>query len=534
MSGADPMPLRHAHENSVKGEAVLEVCGVSKRFGAVRALKDVSMDIRSGEVLGLVGENGAGKSTLLRTLAGAHQPDAGELRRDGTPLRMRSPRDAHQQGIRVISQEPELVEDLSVAENIFLGELPRRGRVVDRRGLKLAARELIRRHGFDKQLDPHLDAKALGRAQRQLVEILKALKSEAQVIAFDEPTSSLTHDEAQRLFAVVRRLRDDGVAVVYVSHRLREILELADRVAVLRDGELVAARPAASLQEDELVRLMVGRKLAVELSRRHSAPGPEASPVLEARGLRTAWLKDVDLTIRAGEVVGVAGLIGAGRSELAKALFGEVPLASGALRMHGRPVRLRSPRDAIAAGIGYAPEDRKGAGLVMQRSVAENISLASLPRLRRMRVVRRGAERKLVEGLMGQLRIKAASPAVEVGTLSGGNQQKVVLARQLARHPDLLILDEPTQGVDVGAKAEIYALIDRMTAEGLAVLLISSELPEVLSQSHRILVMENGRIRGEFLATEATEEAVLTLAIPQNDGADGRPPTTAMTDGGRT
>jgi L-arabinose transport system ATP-binding protein len=491
----------------------LSLRGVSKRFENVQALSAVDLEIRGGEVLALVGENGAGKSTLLRILNGDYRPDEGEFAIDGADVSFDRPADAHAAGVRVIYQEPEIVPHISVAENLFIGELPRRaGRIVDRRTLWRSAREHIRAYGFEADLDVRTEGARLSASQRQLVEILRAIKGRARVIAFDEPTSSLTDSEAERLFSIIDRLRADGVGIVYVSHRLGEVLRLADRIAVLRDGRLAGTRDAEGTSEAELMRLMVGRAVSQVFPAERR---PEADVALRVEKLSTDWLHDVSLEIRRGEVLGLAGLVGAGRSELARALFGDVPLRAGTIELDGRPLRLRSPADAILAGVGYAPESRKADALVLMRSVRENISLASLERLRRGRFVRGHAERRLVDELIARLEIKTPSPEQEISKLSGGNQQKAVLARWLARSPRLLLLDEPTRGVDVGAKAEIYRLIDDLAAAGMAVLFISSELPEVIGMSDRILVMEGGRITGQLTRGTATEERIIALAMPQ-------------------
>jgi ABC-type sugar transport system ATPase subunit len=492
--------------------ARLSLTGVSKGFENVQALSAVDLDIDGGEVLALVGENGAGKSTLLRVLNGDYRPDAGKLAMDGRPVAFSRPADAHTAGVRVIYQEPEIVPHVSVAENLFIGELPRRGgRLVNGAALRRSAQEQIDRYGFHDVLRPSDEAAKLNASQRQLVEILRAIKRNARVIAFDEPTSSLTEKEVERLFEIIERLRRDGVAIVYVSHRLSEVLRLADRIAVLRDGRLVDTRPAAGTSGAELMRLMVGRTVNQVFP---AARRPRANVAMQVEGLSTDWLHDISFEVRAGEVLGVAGLVGAGRSELAKAIFGDARLHAGRVEVGGRPVRLRSPRDAIRAGIGYAPEDRKAEALVLMRGLRENISLASLDRLRRGRFVRRTAERRVVAGLVDRLEIKTPSLDQEVAKLSGGNQQKCVLARWLARNPRVLLLDEPTRGIDVGAKAEIYMLIDELAAAGMAVVFISSELPEVIGMSDRVIVMQGGSITGTLDRQRATEERIIALAMP--------------------
>jgi len=514
-----PAPLPHPAGD--EPPPLLRLRDITKTFGPVVALGGVSLDVRAGEILALIGENGAGKSTLLRVLSGDHQPDSGHLEVAGVARPLASPRIAHQLGIRVIYQEPEIAASVSVAENVFMGELPTRfGRFVDRGRLDREVREVLERSGFGDEIDPSLPADRLSPAQRQLVEILKAIKGGVRLLALDEPTSSLTEAEVERLVAIVRRFRDDGVAIIYVSHRIREITRLADRVAVLRDGRLVAVRPAAETSEDEMVQLMVGRPITSFFG--HASHATDR-PVLQVQGLSTDWLRDVSLTIHAGEVLGLAGLIGAGRTELARTLFGLVPITAGSVSVDGSRVSLRDPQSAIAVGFGFAPEDRKREGLFLPRSVGENISVSVLSRLRRLRFIRARAERQLVDRLIERLRVRTPSAAQEVSRLSGGNQQKVVLARWLARRPQVLILDEPTRGVDVGAKAEIYALIHELAADGMAILFISSELPEVLGVSDRIAVMQGGRITGVLPAAGATEQAVLALAMTDHLSNE-RPP----------
>jgi L-arabinose transport system ATP-binding protein len=488
----------------------LVIRNISKAFPNVQALTDVSLDIRPGEILAFMGENGAGKSTLLKIINGDYQPDSGTLSIDGQRLTFANPRAAHQSGIRVIYQEPEIIPGVDVAENIWVGELPTQLGLIDRPRLNRDVRRSLAEYGFESALPMHLLGEELSSAQRQLVEILRAIKSGVRVLALDEPTSSLTDEEVNRLFALVRRLRTEGVAIIYVSHRIREILRLCDRVAILRDGRLVAVKPAAELTEAKIVRLMVGRELSDVFQRRRAGTERE---VLRVRDLRSNWHHNVSFHIRAGEVVGFAGLVGAGRTELAKVVFGELPKLSGHVLLDGQEVAIRRPDDAIAKGIGFAPEDRKREGLVLIRSVLENASLAILRRLSQFHFVRRRMERSVVSGFVDKLRVRTPSLDQDVGKLSGGNQQKVVLARWLAAKPKVLILDEPTRGIDVGAKAEIYRLIDDLANEGLAIMLISSELPEILGLSDRIYVMQHGRITGELTGPNATEEAVLQLAM---------------------
>ncbi|OIJ93613.1 sugar ABC transporter ATP-binding protein [Streptomyces colonosanans] len=505
-SGEKPPP---ASDSRLATGARVE--GIVKRFGPVQALGGVTLDFPAGQVTALMGENGAGKSTLLKILTGDHQPTEGRVLLDGRPLTLNSPIDAHKAGIRIIPQEPEIIPHVSVAENVYAGTLPRRaGRRLDRAELARRIRADLARLGFEKVLDPDLLGSQLTPAQRQLVEILRALTGEAKVIAFDEPTSSLSEHEAEALFALIGRLRAEGIAVIYVSHRMKEIFQLADRVAVLRDGGVADVVDAASTDEGEVVRLMVGRDLTSLFVRQDVA---RDEVVLDVREVTTDDVTNVSLTVRAGEVVALAGLVGAGRSELAQALAGDVPIRSGEVRLNGTPLRLRSPKEAIRAGIGLAPEERKAQALFLHRSIRDNASLVSLERLRRWRLVKVGAERALAQDYSDRLRVRAPGIEHEVRKLSGGNQQKVVLARWLARKPAVLILDEPTRGVDVGAKAEIYHIIADLAKQGVALLVISSELPEVLGLADRVVVMQNGRVTGELGRAEASEEAILNLAM---------------------
>lgn len=495
---------------TVSQRPLLELESISKGFAAVQALQDVSLQVMPSEVLALMGENGAGKSTLLRILSGDYRPDRGAIRLDGAPIAFRSPLDARDSGIRVIYQEPEIVPGVDVAENVYIGELPRRGPFVDRRRLRALLREDLRRYGFESVLPATLLGEQLSPAQRQLVEILRALKAGVRVLALDEPTSSLTDSEVDRLFALVRQLRAQGVGVIYVSHRIKEILRIADRVAVLRDGRLVDVRPATELTEDDIVRRMVGREVRDVFQRRRAV---QDRVVLRVEHLDSTWHRDVSLKICAGEVVGLAGLVGAGRTELAKVIFGALPRTSGRVFVDGKVLDARQPGDSIAVGIGFAPEDRRREALVLPRSVRENVSLAMLGQLARFHLVRRALEKRTVQTFVARLRVRTPSIEQEVGKLSGGNQQKVVLARWLARRPKVLVLDEPTRGIDVGAKAEIYRLIDELANEGIGIMLISSELPEILGLSDRIVVMQNGRVTGELPGPTATEEAVMGLAM---------------------
>ncbi|WFP78055.1 sugar ABC transporter ATP-binding protein [Mesorhizobium sp. WSM4906] len=490
---------------------VVSVESVCKRFGAVQALRDVSVAFNAGEITALIGENGAGKSTLMRVLEGEHRPDAGRVLVDGHPVQLSSPRVAHGSGIRVIHQEPEIIPELTVAENIFIGDIKARGGLfLDRADLERRSLDLLGTFGVVDVLSPGQRCHGLSPALRQLIEIMRALRPGARLLAFDEPTSSLTEDEAQRLFRVIRRLKADGVAVIYISHRLREIIDLADRCVVMRDGSRVADEPIAALDEQRMVRLMVGRPVSDLFNRRERTLGPVR---LALEAVTTRRVDGISFEVRAGEIVGLGGLVGAGRTEVARAIVGLDPLLSGRMTVGGRPYKPREPADAVAAGIGLVPEDRKQEALLLMQAVRDNVSLVVPDKVSRFGFFSRRRERALVARHVAELRVKTPSIEQAVGKLSGGNQQKVVFARWQARGPAVLILDEPTRGIDVGAKAEIYRLIESLADQGLAILLISSEMPELLGLADRVLVMQSGRISGELPWQEASEEAVLALAM---------------------
>jgi ABC-type sugar transport system ATPase subunit len=488
--------------------------GVSKRFPGVRALEAVSFEIRRGSCHALCGENGAGKSTLAKILAGIYAPDAGEVIVDGQHVELRSPRAALHAGIGIVHQELAACENLSVAENLCLGRLPARRLFVDAREMERRARAMLDaiEAGADGEggIDVTRPVGALPLGQQQMVQIAAAVGSGARVIIFDEPTSSLSQYEADRLYALMGRLRERGVTCVYVSHRMPEIFRLCDTVTVLRDGAHVVTQPTSTLDEAALVHLMIGRSIDEYIPQHvSSAPGDE---LLRIEKLSSPGkFRDISLEIRAGEVIGLAGLVGAGRSEVAHALFGLDPQVSGRVLIGGKPVRLSSPRAAMRAGLGLVPEDRKRQGLVLGMSAAHNFTLPILQGLARFGWIRRQAEASLARRLSEQLGVRAASLDVVTAGLSGGNQQKIVLAKWLAARCRVLILDEPTRGVDVGAKAEIHALIDRLAAEGNAVLLISSELPELIGLSTRILVMRRGALAGEVPREQADQATVLRL-----------------------
>ena len=492
---------------------VLEMRGVRKTFPGVVALDGVDLTLHAGDVHMLLGENGAGKSTLMKILSGAYRKDDGDIRIDGRPVAIDSPRDALALGIRIIYQELNLIPHLSVAENIFLGELPsHRLGLVDWRGLYDRASRLMADLGLDAaSIDPRTPVGRLGMAQRQMVEIARALRSsDARILVMDEPTSSLTSREVTQLFLLIERLTARGVSIVYITHRLDEVFRIGKRVTVLRDGRHITTRRLSEVDVPELVRLMANRDLSEQFPKVRTARGRELLRVEHVS--RGTALSDVSLSVHAGEVVGVAGLVGAGRTELARVIAGADRCEHGRLIVDGHDVRLRAPADAIAHGIGLLPEDRKAEGLVPGLTVARNVALPHGRRLARLGVLPRRCEVALAGPIAEELRVKATATQ-PVRLLSGGNQQKVVLGKWLAGDVRLFIFDEPTRGIDVGAKVEIYNLMNRLTARGAGILMISSELPELLGMSDRILVMHRGRIQAEFDAADATEERVLTAAL---------------------
>jgi rhamnose transport system ATP-binding protein len=494
---------------------VLALEGVSKSFGAVRALRGVSLQLFAGEAHALAGENGAGKSTLIKALAGVHRPDEGTVLLDGEPVVFHGPADARDAGVAVIYQEPTLFPDLSVAENIFMGRQPRRslGRV-DHRAVRGATADLFRRLGVD--LDPDQPARGLSIADQQLVEIAKALSFDARVLIMDEPTAALTGSEVARLFGVVRTLREEGAAILFISHRLEEVFALCQRVTTLRDGAWIASEPVEDLSEDDLIRRMVGRDLDELYPKTPAEVGEVALSV--RRLTREGVFTDVSFEVRSGEIVGLAGLVGAGRSEVARAVFGVDRWDGGEVEVAGKPLKPGAPSLAMAAGLALVPEDRRAQGLVMGMSIERNIGLTGLRATSRAGVMNRGSERSRAVDWAVRLQVKYARLADVVGTLSGGNQQKVVLAKWLATSPTVLIVDEPTRGIDVGTKAEVHRLLSQLAGQGVAVLMISSDLPEILGMADRVLVMHEGRIAAEIPRAEATEQSVVAAAT----GVTGR------------
>lgn len=492
----------------------LEAREVTKRFPGVLALDRVSFRLRAGEVHALVGENGAGKSTLIKVLTGVYQPDEGRILFGGEEVTFASPRDSQAAGISTIYQEINLIPMRSVAQNVFLGREPRtRFGLLDTRRMNREAAEILARYGIDVDVTRPLHSLGLG--TQQMVAIARAVSLDARVVIMDEPTSSLEAREVETLFRVIRQLRDEGVGVVYVSHHLDELYEICERVTVLRDGKLVHTGDLAELSKLQLIATMLGRELA-EVERHATGFGEhhdvEREPVLQAQGLtRRHVLDGVSLDVRPGEVVGLAGLLGSGRSETAKAVFGAQPLDSGEIRVGGKAVKPGSPASAIKAGIAFLPEDRKSEGIIPGLSVRENIITAAMPRLSRAGLVSEKAQNEIVERFMTRLGIKASSPDQPVGELSGGNQQKVLLARWLCMNPKVLILDEPTRGIDVGAKAEVQHLIDELAEQGLGVVMISSELEEIVEGSDRVVVLRNGTVAGTLSGDDINEDNLMEM-----------------------
>jgi rhamnose transport system ATP-binding protein len=497
-------------------EPLLAVRSVAKSFGAVAAVKDVSFPLYAGEVHALVGENGAGKSTIVKMLAGVHLPDAGTIELDGRPLELGSPADALAAGIAVIYQEPTLFPDLTVAENVVMGRQPlgqgwAGRRRIDRRAMNELATGFFTRLGV--ALDPDRPARGLSIADQQLVEIAKALSLNARVIVMDEPTAALSGVEVERLFAVARALRDDGAALLFISHRFEEITALCQRVTIMRDGRHVSTDPLSDLTVDEIVRRMVGRPLDTLFPKRDVPPG---DVLLQVEGLgRSGVFSDVSFDVRAGEIVALAGLVGAGRSEVVRAVFGIDARDTGTVRVRGTALRGGSPKAAMAAGMALVPEDRRQQGLVLDASIARNATATRLGTLARFGLLFGGVEKREAADWTARLQTRYASLDDPVGRLSGGNQQKVVLAKWLSTAPSVLIVDEPTRGIDVATKAEVHRLMSDLAADGVAIVMVSSELPEVLGMADRVLVMREGRLVAELSRADANEESVMFAATGQ-------------------
>jgi ribose transport system ATP-binding protein len=484
--------------------------GITKQFPGVLALDKVNLTVREGEVHALLGENGAGKSTLMKVLAGAYTKDSGEIEVFSQKVEIGTPRSAEELAISIIYQELNLVGALSVAENIFMGRLKTSGGVhVNWAEINREAARLLRDLEID--IDVRRQVRDLGIAQQQMVEVAKALSKEARIIIMDEPTSPLTNRETENLFRVIRKLKTNDVSVIYISHRLEEVKEICDRATIMRDGRTIIEAEVADLSMDDIIRNMVGREIKEKYPRIEKTIGEEE--VLRVENLRSGdKVKDVGFAVHGGEILGIGGLVGAGRTEMARALFKLDSNTSGKVYIRGKLRRIQKPRDAIAAGIGFLTEDRKSEGLVLKMSVGKNITLATLKNFTRLFHLDHGKEQNVIGDYIGKLSIKTPSPEQLVNNISGGNQQKIVLAKWMLSRCDVLIFDEPTRGIDVGAKIEVYNIINQLAREGKAILVITSEIPELLGISDRILVMARGRISGELKREEATQEAVMTLA----------------------
>jgi ribose transport system ATP-binding protein len=489
----------------------VEIAGVSKSFRAVRALKDVSFNVRPGEIHALVGENGAGKSTLMNILSGVLRQESGTIRIDGKLVEIPDPRAGRRLGIGIIHQEMALVPSLTVAENIFLSHLSRRCGLIDWHDLDHRAGELLARTGFS-EIDPRATVASLGVAYRQVVEIAKGLSENVRVLILDEPTAVLAPKEVENLFAALRGLREQGVGLVYISHRLEEIFRIADRITVLKDGAVVRTVLSSEITPAELIGLMVGRTLSAMFPRRSSTAGAEA---LRVEGLtRRGKFRDVSFAARAGEIVGIAGLVGSGRTEILRAIFGADPKDSGTISVGGSRVRIRSPRDAVRNGIALVPESRKDHGVILSMSIRKNVTLPSIGRVAgAFGIIRQNKEKNVAQELSGRLQIESRNIEAEVAELSGGNQQKVVLAKWLGTDCRVLLLDEPTRGVDVGAKAELYGLINDLAGAGLAIVMVSSEMMEMIGLCDQVAVVNQGEIAGVLEGAAITEENIMRLAV---------------------
>lgn len=491
------------------GKILLEMKGIGKTFPGVKALEGVNLTVRAGQVHALLGENGAGKSTLIKILSGAYVKDEGQILWEGQPVEIKSPQDAQRLGISTIYQEFNLAPHLTVAENIFLGHLPKQGPWVDWAQVRKRAREILDSLGVT--LDVDTPTAELAVAEQQLVEIAKALNRQTRILVMDEPSAVLGEKDLEKLFTVVRQLQANGIGIIYISHRLREIFELADQVTVLKDGRYVDTRAVSTVTMDDLVRLMIGRELADVYPKRNVQPG---QVLLEVKNIgRTGVLRDISFQLRAGEIVGFAGITGSGRTELARVIFGADPYTNGEMWLSGQPYHVTSPADAIRHGVALVTEDRKRQGLLLKLSVTINTTISGLKRLCRGQVIKLKEELRLVQEYIRQLSIKTPGPNFLVVNMSGGNQQKVVLARWLSIGTRLFILDEPTRGIDVGSKSEIYQIMADLANQGVGILMISSELPEVLGMSDRIMVMREGRIVKELSRAEASEEAIMHYAV---------------------
>ena len=487
----------------------IEMKGINKSFGTNQVLKDAGFYLKDGEVHALMGENGAGKSTLMKILTGVYTKDAGTVIVDGQEVCYKTPQEAEKAGIVFIYQELNVLFDLTVEENLFMGkEITKKFGVCDKKAMRAKAQEVMERMGVKIPVNAVMSDLSVG--QQQMVEICKALMVDAKVIIMDEPTAALTESETEGLFKVIESLRQKGVSIVYISHRMEEIFRLCDRITILRDGEYVDTRYIKDITMDDVVRMMIGREIGERYPQRDVTIGEE---VLRVEGLtHQKFFKDVNFSVRAGEVLGVSGLMGAGRTEIMQTIFGNMPKAAGKVFINGQEVHIKNPRQAIAAGIGFITEDRKTEGLLLEKSIAENIELANLNKVSRNAVLSKARGKELVKRGIDEFRIKCFNADHLCNNLSGGNQQKVVLAKWIYTDPKILILDEPTRGVDIGAKKEIYSVINDMAAKGVAVIMVSSELPEVLGMSDRIMVVHEGHVTGIIDGKTADQEKVMTLA----------------------
>lgn len=494
---------------------ILQLENISKSFPGVKALTDVTMRVKRGETMGLVGENGAGKSTLMKILTGVYQRDSGEIRIDGQNVKIANPLDAQKLGLSIIFQEMNLVDSLSIAENIFVGRLPKKGVAgVSWKEVMRRAEELLEKVGLKK--DPAVKVEFLSIAEKQMVEIAKALSIQAQIIVMDEPSATLTDKELQHLFDIIEVLKQEKITVIYISHRLDEIFRLCDSVTVLRDGKVIDTRPVEGMTREEIITKMVGRELEQEYPVRKGKPGDEI--VLQVEHLsRAPKFEDISFSLKKGEILGIAGLVGAGRTEIVRCIFGADKKTGGKIRLHGEEINISSPKSAIEKKIALVTEDRKGQGLVLEESVTKNISLANLKSVSSRGFLKKKKEAEAAKAYLARLSIKAPGVESDCINLSGGNQQKVVLAKWLYTEAEILILDEPTRGIDVGAKYEIYQLIYRLVEEGKSVILISSELPEVIALSDRLLVIHEGRLKGELKGEDMTAEMIMKTAILKED-----------------
>lgn len=492
-------------------QTILKLAGINKSFSGVKVLKQVSMEVSRGEVRGLVGENGAGKSTLMKILTGVYQKDSGTIAIDGQEVRIQTPLQAQKLGLSIIFQEMNLVDSLSIAENIFVGRLPKKGiRGIDWKNLMQQAQVLLDKVGL--KAAPNTPVSELSIAGKQLVEIAKALSFQSKIIIMDEPSATLTDKELENLIRIIEFLRQDGVTVIYISHRLDEIFQLCDSVTVLRDGEIIDTQPVGNLTRETIIEKMVGREIDQEYPSRSGKPGEEV--VLKVEDLtRKGVFQNISFEVHKGEILGIAGLVGSGRTEIVRSIFGADRLSSGTVWLHGKQVKITSPKQAIDHGIALVTEDRKAQGLVLAETIAKNTTLAALNTVMKLGFMDRRKENAVAEAYRQKMRTKATSVHNTCGSLSGGNQQKVVLSKWLYTQAEILILDEPTRGIDVGAKYEIYQLINQLVDEGKSVIMISSEMPEVISMSDRLLVVHEGRLKGELTGSDMTAENVMKLAI---------------------